>query len=142
MNTKILIALVAVVIVLVGYGSFYAIRTSSPLPQNQTVENVETESVNKTTPKTEVETVTLSGTYVCLPLASGAPAGADCAFGIYTDEGEYYAINFGAKAGSMADFRDGERLTAKGTLIASEDLNPNSWTAFTSKGLFTVLEKL
>lgn len=88
-----------------------------------------------------IEMMTLTGTYVCLPTLSGATT-PDCAFGIKTDDGEYYAVNFGAGAGSMADFMAGERISARGTFIPSEELNPNHWTKFNSKGLFTVLEKL
>lgn len=86
-----------------------------------------------------LETVTLSGTYTCLPLLSDAKS-ADCAFGLKTDDGSYYAVNFGAAAGSMADFKSGAHITAKGFVIKREDLNPNNWEKFIMKGLFTITE--
>lgn len=138
MTRNILIVAALVVIVVVGYAGQNLVHAPVPvadvagdLPDASEVD----EAVN--TP----EMVTMTGTYVCLPLASGAAATADCAFGIRTDGGEYYAVNFGARAGSMADFRDGVRITAKGTIILTKDLNPNNWEKFTSKGLFTILEK-
>jgi hypothetical protein len=84
--------------------------------------------------------ITVSGAYVCLPTIDGS-ATADCAFGIKTDGGEYYAVNFGASAGSMADFASGAHIAAQGTLILREDLRPDSWKKFKMKGLFTILEK-
>ena len=86
-------------------------------------------------------TITLSGTYVCLPTQNGVVT-ADCAFGIQSDDGDFYAVNFGAGAGSMADFTNGAHITARGTVVLRENLHPDSWTKFTIKGLFTVFEKL
>ncbi|MFM2381559.1 MAG: hypothetical protein RLZZ76_326 [Candidatus Parcubacteria bacterium] len=142
MKNKILI--VAGVLLVIGVALY---STNRPTRVPPSVSMSDTEQSQSSTERTQksaaptVEMVTLSGTYVCLPALSGE-ATADCAFGIKTDAGEYYAVNFGAGAGSMADFRDGARITAKGIIILSKDLNPNSWTKFTSLGLFTVLEKI
>ncbi len=139
MNRNILIGAVVLVVLFVGYSSLRQGSTSTPNGGTPSEERVETKGENVTQ---KAETVTLSGTYVCLPPVAGGTVTADCAFGIHTDEGEYYAVNFGAGAGSMADFRDGERITAKGTIILTKDLKPNSWAKFTSQGLFTILEKV
>lgn len=88
------------------------------------------------------ELITLEGTYVCLPLLAQGANSADCAFGIESDDGIFYAVNFGARAGSMADFLAGAHIKAKGTLILRDNLNPNSWEKFDMHGLFTVIEKL
>ncbi len=91
-------------------------------------------------PKSAQDLVTLSGTYTCLPLLNATLPSNDCAFGIKTDTGEYYAINFGASAGSMADFKAQVHITAKGMLIERAQLHPNSWEKFDMKGLFTIME--
>ena len=147
MAPKVLIlVVVAGIIILVGYARFNQGQTGASTAANTSSESSSTnepDGASNTPPVPEktIEMMTLTGTYVCLPTLSGA-ATPDCAFGIKTDGGEYYAVNFGASAGSMADFMAGERISANGTFIPSEELNPNHWTKFNSKGLFTVLEKL
>lgn len=137
---------VASIIILVGYARFNSVQTEVPAATDTSADRTNVTNPKGTAnavPATEktIEMMTLTGTYVCLPTLTGA-ATPDCAFGIKTDGGEYYAVNFGASAGSMADFMAGERISANGTFIPSEELNPNHWTKFNSKGLFTVLEKL
>jgi hypothetical protein len=148
MTSKVFISIVVVagIILFLGYGRFNQVQTEAPAETNSDTESAlanESERTMNTAsvPEKTIEMMTLTGTYVCLPTLTGA-ATPDCAFGIKTDAGEYYAVNFGAGAGSMADFRAGERINANGTFIPSEELNPNHWTKFNSKGLFTVLEKL
>lgn len=147
MSPKVLILVVVLgAILFVGYARFNHGQTDISAEKkgstDLTLKNKPGDSAN-TSPVAEktIEMMTLTGTYVCLPTLSGATT-PDCAFGIKTDDGEYYAVNFGAGAGSMADFMAGERISARGTFIPSEELNPNHGTKFNSKGLFTVLEKL
>ena len=132
MNKNITFAIVGALIVVAGY-VFMNLDSQT---------DVTTPSVNSVPSRASVETVTLTGTYECLPLLDNSQASSDCAFGIKTDEGEYYAVNFGASAGAMADFKANARITAKGIIIPSDKLTPNSWAKFNSKGLFTVLERL
>lgn len=94
-------------------------------------------SVTAATP----EHVTLIGTYTCLPLLDAAAPNSDCAFGIKTDSGDYYAVNFGASAGSMADFKASAHIKAKGFIILRGDLRPDNWKKFSMLGLFTITEK-
>ncbi len=85
--------------------------------------------------------VSLSGTYTCLPFLDGSIPQNDCAFGVKTDAGEFYAVNFSASAGSMADFNAGAHITAQGTIIPRENLRPDNWKKFSMSGLFTITEK-
>ncbi len=106
MKVKFFLGLLVLAIILIGYGRFGGTaRTDEPKIQ---VTNATQEAF--VVPKND--TVTLTGTYTCLPLADGGTSATDCAFGIKTDDGEYYAVNFGAGAGSMADFTAGARITA------------------------------
>lgn len=83
--------------------------------------------------------VTLSGTYVCLPhLDTGGPQTEECAFGFKTDDGVYYAVNFGASANAMNQFQGGAHITAKGFVVLKEALNTNRWNTYNMKGIFTV----
>jgi hypothetical protein len=125
-------------VVALGLGYLLFSRTSpQTIPPTQ-----QTQEAVQTTPDAPANTmVTLSGTYVCLPFLPTVTKTADCAFGIRTDTGEYYAVNFGASAGSMADFRDGAHITARGMIILRADLRPDSWTSFDIQGLFTIMEK-
>ncbi len=143
MTSKVFILFfVASILVFIGYGRFNQNQTSSPVEINSDADSTQLNKPEGTAnamsaPEETIDMMTLTGTYVCLPTLGGA-ATPDCAFGIKTDDGEYYAVNFGAGAGSMA----GERISASGTFIPSAELKPNHWTKFQTEGLFTILEKL
>jgi hypothetical protein len=84
-------------------------------------------------------TVTLSGTYVCLPhLDTTGPQTMECAFGLKTDDGVYYAVNFGASASAMEQFQSGAHVTAEGFVVIKEALSSNQWAKYNMKGIFTV----
>ncbi len=83
--------------------------------------------------------VTLSGTYVCLPHAdTTGPQTEECVFGIQTDDGEYYAVNFGASAQAMEQFQSGVHVRAEGFVVIKEVLSTNQWEQYTMEGVFTV----
>jgi hypothetical protein len=86
---------------------------------------------------------TLSGTYVCLPhLDTSGPQTEECAFGLKTDEGVYYAVNFGASASAMEQFQSGAHVTAEGFIVIKEALSSNQWEKYNMKGIFTVTKIL
>ncbi len=88
-------------------------------------------------------TMTLSGTYVCLPhLDTSGPQTDECAFGLQADDGEYYAVNFGQSANAMAQFMSGERITAEGFLVIKEALSTDQWAKYNMKGIFTVTQMI
>jgi hypothetical protein len=115
-----------------GYLAFSPTPTTSVPPADQTA---------ILPPAGAPETITISGTYTCLPLQDDSESKTDCAFGLKADSGEYYAVNFGASAGSMADFNKGAHIVAKGFIITRENLHPDNWKKFSMIGLFTVTEK-
>jgi hypothetical protein len=83
--------------------------------------------------------VTLSGTYVCLPhLNTNGPQTEECAFGLQTDEGVYYAVNFGASANSFNQFQSRKHIKAEGFVVIKEALSSDHWTKYNMKGIFTV----
>lgn len=135
MNTKIIIAIAIIGLGVAGYLlSQPGVKTdTTPLPAGVPAQ---------LPPSAQAPEMTeLSGTYVCLPLLDATAPKNDCAFGVKADDGKYYAVNFGASAGAMSDFKDGARIVAKGFFIPKDRLTPNSWVKFQSEGLFTITEK-
>lgn len=85
------------------------------------------------------QNVTLSGTYTCLPHKdTTGPQTEECAFGFKADTGEYYAVNFGASAKAMEQFRSGAHITADGFVVSKEVLGTTEWDQYSMKGMFTI----
>lgn len=83
--------------------------------------------------------VTMHGTFECLPHANAnGPQTEECAFGLKTDEGDHYAVNFGAGATAMQQFQSGAHITAEGFLVLKEALNTDQWNKYNMKGIFTI----
>jgi hypothetical protein len=134
MNTKIIIAIAILGLGVTGYLLSKPGGTDTgPLPPGVSAQV----PVSAQAPVT----ILLSGVYVCLPLLDANAPKNDCAFGVKTNDGKYYAVNFGAGAGSMSDFKDGAQIVARGFFIPKDKLNPNSWAKFQSEGLFTITER-
>lgn len=87
--------------------------------------------------------VTLSGTYECLPHAdTTGPQTEECAFGLRTDAGEHYAVNFGQSADAMQQFMAGAHITAEGFTVIKEALSTDQWNKYDMKGIFTITRLL
>lgn len=87
-------------------------------------------------------TITLTGTYVCLPLLDKMKtASEECVFGLLTDGGVYYMVNFGSSASAMKEFQDRKRITAKGFVALKETLNTDHWANYNMKGILTITER-
>lgn len=85
------------------------------------------------------QNVTLSGTYECLPhRVTSGPQTDECAFGLKTDEGEHYAVNFGASASAMERFQAGEHITAEGFVVPRMALSDSQWAKYDMEGMFTI----
>ncbi len=84
-----------------------------------------------------VQTVTLSGTYLCLP-PMGTAQTDDCKFGFQADDGTFYAVNFGQSATAMQQFQRNEHITAEGFLVPKETLNADEWQHYDFKAIFTI----
>lgn len=120
---KMLVFIGALIIIGLGYLSF--IRVPQEVPRD----------VVDATP----QNMTLSGAYECLPhVDTTGPQTEECAFGVRTDEGDYYAINFGQSAGAMEQFKAGAHIVAEGFMVPKEALSSDQWSKYTMKGVFTV----
>lgn len=116
-------------VILIGVGYFAWVGFSAPR---------ETRGPTDGLPRT----VTRSGTYLCLPHEAGAPQTDECAFGLQTDDGTFYAVNFGQSADAMGQFQRNERITAEGFVVPKEALSDSHWWQYDMKGIFTITKML
>ncbi len=85
---------------------------------------------------------TLTGEYTCLPHKNtSGPQTLECALGMKTDSGEYYALDFNLSSGPMPILATGERFTASGVLTPIEMLNSTHLRdTYQVKGVFSVTD--
>lgn len=85
--------------------------------------------------------VTLSGTYVCLPfIDTKMPTSEECVFGLQTDDGVYYMVNFGQSAQAKGQFDRRARITAEGFVTPKDALSTDQWVPYNMKGIFTITD--
>lgn len=83
--------------------------------------------------------VTLSGAYACLPfIDTKMPASEECVFGLKTDDGVYYMVNFGQSASAKEQFDKRAHITAEGFVTPKEALSTDHWVPYNMKGIFTI----
>ncbi len=118
---------IIVLAVLVGAGYYYFFNRAS----------------QKVTLDSTPQKATLSGTYVCLPhLDSSGPQTEECAFGLKTDDGVYYAVDFGQSINTMELFQSGSQIKAEGLIVTKESLSTNQWAKYNMKGIFTITKMI
>lgn len=87
--------------------------------------------------------VSLSGTYVCLPHRNqNGPQTLECAFGLKTDTGEYYAIDFSAMSQTPPSVATGDTISANGLLVPIEQISSDQWRIYPIEGIFSVTDSL
>lgn len=86
---------------------------------------------------------TLTGEYVCLPHTDqNGPQTLECALGMKTDTGEYYALDFNLLSQTPPDLKTGDRFTAKGTITPIELLSTDHWQKYPIEGIFSVTDSV
>lgn len=86
---------------------------------------------------------TLTGEYVCLPNKDkDIPETADCASGIKTEDGEYYAIDFTLMSQEMGEIETTQQITANGLLTPVERLSSKRWQQYDVDGVFFVTDSV
>lgn len=84
---------------------------------------------------------TLTGTQVCLPHAdTSGPQTMECALGMKTDAGEYYALDLGTLSQGMPVLADGERFSATGLITPVELLGSDQWKKYAIEGILSVTD--
>ncbi len=84
--------------------------------------------------------VTLQGHFTCLPHKNtGGPVTMECAFGLETDDGKYYALDATAVSPSpLADMTTGKQVSITGLLVPADQLNTDQWQKYDIVGIMQV----
>ncbi len=86
---------------------------------------------------------TLSGEVVCLPHAdTSGPQTMECAYGLKTDVGEYYALDLATMSQEHAPLETGERIKANGLITPIEMLSSDHWKKYAIEGIFSVTDSV
>ncbi len=89
--------------------------------------------------------MSLVGEYVCLPHKDpNAIHTMECAFGLKTDDGKYYAMDFNLMSQMQpGDLETGKRISANGTFTPIEMLSTDMWrNNYNIVGIFSVTDSL
>lgn len=82
---------------------------------------------------------TLTGEHVCLPHRDqSGPQTLECALGIKTSTGEYYALDLNKLSPNTLDFATGDNLKVTGTVTPIERLSSDHWQKYQVTGILTV----
>lgn len=86
---------------------------------------------------------TLSGEVVCLPHAdTDGPQTMECAYGLKTESGEYYALDLALMSEQHAPLETGERISANGLITPIELLSSDHWKKYAIEGIFSVTDSV
>lgn len=93
--------------------------------------------------KLEPYSAILSGEQVCLPhkIQNGSTTD-ECAFGLLTETGEYYALDLAQMTGQHQVIMPGDRITAEGIVTPAANLSTGQWEKYVIDGLFSVTTSL
>ena len=85
----------------------------------------------------------LSGEYVCLPHKdTRGPQTLECAFGIKTEAGEYYAVDFNLMSQENLGLEVGDKFSANGLITPIEMLSTDHWKVYDIEGIFSVTDSI
>lgn len=92
---------------------------------------------------TEPYRATLTGVQTCLPHKdTSRPQTLECAIGMQTDAGEYYALDFAFMSQIPPEIENGQRFTASGTITPIERLSSDHWQKYDIEGIFSVTDSV
>lgn len=90
-----------------------------------------------------VDRVTLSGTYVCIPPKEDPVPGAQgCVAGLKATDGKYYALDFSLMSSEVPTLTLGESVSASGVVAAAEEVSAEYWQNYLIEGIFSVTGSL
>jgi len=97
----------------------------------------------QSSPSEQIESYrgTLTGEYVCLPHTDqSGPQTLECALGMKTEAGEYYALDFGSDSQEIPTLKTGDKFTATGLITPIELLSTDHWQKYPVEGIFSVTD--
>lgn len=93
----------------------------------------------------ELQRVTLSGEYVCLPFIGQDQASVsldDCTGGMKTESGEYYAFDHALMSQTVPVLSVGQKFSASGVFTPIERISTDYWQQYPVKGIFSITDSL
>jgi hypothetical protein len=113
-----------------GIGFFFYPRA---VEQEQPIESMPATS--------EPYRATLTGTYLCLPHTNtSGPQTLECALGLQTAEGAYYALDFNLSSTTPPNVATGSKIRAAGLVTPVENLSSDHWRKYPIKGIFSITD--
>jgi hypothetical protein len=86
---------------------------------------------------------TLAGEYICLSFKDDAKEAQDvCQFGIKTEAGEYYAVDFALMSQEKTELNIGDKFSANGLITPIEMLSSDHWQQYQVTGIFSVTDSV
>ncbi len=86
---------------------------------------------------------TLTGVQTCLPHKdTSGPQTMECAIGMKTDSGEYYALDFSVMSQIPIEVQTGQGFSANGLITPIENLSTDYWQKYNVKGIFSVTDSV
>lgn len=86
---------------------------------------------------------TLVGEYLCLPhVNTSGLQTEECALGLKTDDGKYYALDFNLSSQAWPQFVSGDRIEGTGTVTPIEMISANTWQKYPIVGIFSVTDSV
>lgn len=127
--TVFILALLAILLSLIipKESMYRSVITANP-NQNKAPENI-----------SGPQEVTLEGEIVCLPHRdTSGPTTLECAYGLYTDSGYYYALNATAVQMVPEGYEVGERVRIYGVVEEMNQFNKTTWETYNIVGIIAV----
>ena len=82
---------------------------------------------------------TITGNFSCLPKKDGTPTDEEnCAIGIRSSDGSYYALDISRIQDANTDLRADETIAATGFVLPAEAVVGTEWEQFAVSGLIKV----
>lgn len=92
---------------------------------------------------TAPERATLTGTQVCLPHRdTTGPQTMECAIGMKTADGKYYALDFNLMSQTPPVIPGGQVFSVSGILTPTAMLSSDHWQKYNMEGIFSVTDSV
>lgn len=92
------------------------------------------------TPPDSAENLSYEGSFACLPhKETNGPVTMECAFGLLTDDGTYYALDLSAVTDEFTQMGGKSRIRVDGAMMPVETLSSDRWSKYNIKGIIRVI---
>lgn len=97
---------------------------------------------NEVAERTAPKRVSIEGEYLCLPVRVGYTDPSDCAVGMRSADGSYYAVDFGLMSQTPVKLLLGDRFSAHGIVTPIEHLSTDYWEKYEVGAIFSVTDSV